>query len=39
MQEKLREYGRSAKILDKDTVNTNLCQGLGFTKDDHDVSV
>ncbi len=36
---KLKEWGRNAEILDSDVVRTNLCQGLGFSKQDCDISI
>lgn len=36
---KLKEYGRNAEILDKDMISSNLCQGLGFTKEDRDICI
>ncbi len=37
--ERLREAGRKVELLDGDVVRTNLCQGLGFTKEDRDINV
>ncbi|TVL99408.1 MAG: adenylyl-sulfate kinase [Candidatus Brocadia sp. WS118] len=36
---KLQEWGRSAEMLDRDTVRTNLSQGLGSNKHDRDISI
>lgn len=36
---KLKEWGRNVEILDSDVVRTNLCQGLGFHKQDQGICV
>lgn len=36
---KLKEWERNAEILDSDVVRTNLCQGLGFSKQECDISI
>lgn len=39
LDKKLKEWGRNVEILDSDTVRINLCQGLGFSKQDADISI
>ena len=36
---KLKEWGRNVEVLDGDVVRTNLCQGLGFSKEDRDINI
>lgn len=39
LEKKLKEWGRNAEILGGELVRTNLCQGLGFSKQDSDISI
>ena len=39
LEKKLKEWGRNVKILDGDVIRTNLCQGLGFSKQDRDINI
>lgn len=39
LEKKLKEQGRNVEILDGDVVRTNLCQGLGFSKQDRDINI
>ncbi len=39
LDKKLKEWGRNVEILDGEVVRTNLCQGLGFSKQDSDISI
>ncbi|HHT9105518.1 MAG TPA: adenylyl-sulfate kinase [Candidatus Wujingus californicus] len=39
LEKKLKEYNRNVEILDGDVVRTNLCQGLGFSKQDRDINI
>ena len=39
LEKKLKEWGRNVEILDGDVVRTNLCQGLGFSKQDRDSNI
>jgi adenylyl-sulfate kinase len=36
---RLREYGAKVELLDGDIVRTNLCQGLGFSREDRDTNI
>src|SRR5688572_23030294 len=35
----LRQRGRRVEILDGDVIRTNLCQGLGFSREDRDTNI
>lgn len=35
----LRERGLKVEMLDGDVVRTNLCKGLGFSKEDRDINI
>lgn len=35
----LRETGHRVEVLDGDEVRTNLCQGLGFSREDRDTNI
>ncbi len=39
LKEKLKEFGRDVEILDGDVVRTNLCQDLGFSGQDSDITI
>ncbi|NUO08814.1 MAG: adenylyl-sulfate kinase [Candidatus Brocadia sp.] len=39
LEKKLKEQGRNVEILDGDVVRKNLCQGLGFSKNDRDIDI
>ena len=36
---RLRERGAKVELLDGDVVRTNLCKGLGFSKEDRDTNI
>jgi adenylylsulfate kinase len=36
---RLRERGHRVELLDGDEVRTNLCQGLGFSREDRDINI
>lgn len=37
--QRLRERGAKVELLDGDVVRTNLCKGLGFSKEDRDTNI
>ena len=39
VEERLRAAGAKVEVLDGDVVRTNLCQGLGFSKEDRDTNI
>ncbi|MDO8140250.1 MAG: adenylyl-sulfate kinase [Candidatus Brocadiales bacterium] len=39
LERKLKEFCRNVEVLDGDVVRTNLCQGLGFSKQDRDINI
>lgn len=39
LEEKLKEFGRGVEILDGDVVRTHLCQDLGFSRHDRDITI
>ena len=39
LAEGIRASGRSVEVLDGDIIRTNLCRGLGFSREDRDINV
>lgn len=39
LEKNLKERERNVEVLDGDVVRTNLCQGLGFSKQDRDTNI